>query len=126
MNVLWKMPTCSSGRFDDRLRQLDRRVVEISIHDGEQPAERLVFGGVESFRVTYHHACTLDMIKAYDRVIELPETPWLAEIRQQLLKAGDSANGLRHLRMYLDDGPCYEFVCRTFSAEAFDHDVTET
>ena len=116
---------CSSGRSHDLLRQLDRRQIEVSVHDDEQPSERLFFGGVESFRVTYHHSCTLDMIDAYDRVVELPETGWLAEVQQQLRHAGDPTDGLRHLRIFLDDGPCYEFICRTFTAELSDHETPE-
>ena len=87
------------------------------MHDGEQPSERLLFGGVESFRVTYHHSCTPEMGAAYDRVVELPRTAWLEEVCQELQSSGDPTEGLRHLRFYLDDGPCYEFICRTFRAE---------
>lgn len=114
---------CSSGRSHDLVRQLGRREVEVSVHDDEQPSERLIFGGVESFRVTYHHSCTLEMIDAYDRVVELPESVWLDEVRRQLQSHRDSSDGLRHLRIYLDDGPCYEFICRSFRAEVSQHET---
>ena len=114
---------CSSARSHDLVRQLGHREVEVSVHDGEQSSESLLFGGVESFRVTYHHACTLDMVDAYDRVIELSQTSWLGEVRRQLQSAGDPSDGLRHLRFYLDDGPCYEFICRTFRAEVSEHET---
>ena len=117
------MPICSSGRSSDCVRQLGRREVEVSVADGEQPTQCLLFGGVESFRTTYHHSCTREMVDAYDRVVELPQTTWLEEVRQQLVGVGDSAEGLRHLRIYLDDGPCYEFICRSFRVETGEHDT---
>jgi len=125
MNTLWKMPLCSAGRASDSVWQLPGRDVEVAVSDGDElggvPSERLIFGGVESFRVTYHRSCTPDMSDAYDRVIELSETAWLVEVRVQLLGANEPTDSLRHLRLYLDDGPCYEFICGRFRAEASEH-----
>lgn len=105
MTILWKMPWCSSGRSEDRIRPLGRREVEVLVGDGEHPSQRLVFGGVESFRVTYYHACASDMIQAYDQVVDLSTTPWFSEVEQRLRGYADAIDGLRHLRFYLDDGP---------------------
>jgi hypothetical protein len=104
------------------VQQLGRREVEVVIGDGENPSQRLVFGGVESFRVTYYHACASDMHEAYDQVIELGTTPWFSDIQQKLHGYGDATDGLRHLRLYLDDGPCYEFICRSFRADIVEHE----
>ncbi|HWX21639.1 MAG TPA: hypothetical protein VN578_17180 [Candidatus Binatia bacterium] len=60
------------------------------------------------------------MIATYDRVTDLGDTGWLAEIRQQLQGAREETGGLRHLRLYLDDDPCYEFICHEFKAESKD------
>jgi hypothetical protein len=78
----------------------------------------MVFGGVEAFRCTYYQAVSVDIIKAaYDRVIDFETTDWLSEIVGRLKSAGQNTSGLRHLIVYFDDGPCYEFICREFRVE---------
>ncbi len=76
--------------------------------------ETLIFDGVESFKCTYYRACSLEMIEAYDKVVDVGNSVWLAEIKQNLLRAEANATKLKHLRIYFDDGPCYEFICRSF------------
>lgn len=87
------------------------------IADEDARAVKLLFDGVEAFRCTYHHACTLEMIKAYDKVIDRGETEWLNSIKLRLAEYNDSTTELRHLMIYFDDGPCYEFICRSFRVE---------
>jgi nicotinamidase-related amidase len=57
------------------------------------------------------------MIGTYDRLSDLGRTQWLDGIRQQLSRFGDDVQALRHLMIYFDDGPCYEFICRSFKIE---------
>jgi hypothetical protein len=79
----------------------------------------MVFGGVEAFRCAYYYAVSADMIEiAYDRVVDLEATTWLSEIEGRLASARQINYGLRHLVVYFDDGPCYEFICKEFSVEA--------
>jgi hypothetical protein len=54
---------------------------------------------------------------AYDQVADLGSTEWLTQIESQLVRSHEDAIGLRHLMIYFDDGPCYEFICRSFRAE---------
>jgi hypothetical protein len=78
----------------------------------------MVFGGVEAFRCTYYKAVSVDIIKdAYDKVVDLEMTDWLSEIVDRLTFARQSNSGLRHLVVYFDDGPCYEFICKEFRVE---------
>lgn len=76
--------------------------------------EQLIFDGIESFKSTYYTACSIEMIAAYDKVIELGKSDWLSKIAQNLSNADVESQNLKHLRIYFDDGPCYEFICRQF------------
>jgi hypothetical protein len=58
------------------------------------------------------------MIQTYDTLSDMGYTDWLRSIKEQLLSVGDGGHGLRHLMMYFDDGPCYEFICRSFTIES--------
>lgn len=78
---------------------------------------RIHLQGVESYKATYLWACTVQMCDAYDRVVDAGATTWLSEVSGELLKRGADVSGLQHLMIYFDDGPCYEFICRSFSAE---------
>src|SRR5262249_52091878 len=78
----------------------------------------LLFEGVEAFKCTYYNACAVEIVKlAYDKIVDVGSTEWLNAIKSQLLKSHEDVTGLRHLVIYFDDGPCYEFICRSFQAE---------
>jgi len=86
--------------------------------DDEVVSQQMVFSGVEAFRCTYYKAVSVDIIKdAYDKVVDLEITDWLSEIVDRLTSARQNTSGLRHLAVYFDDGPCYEFICKGFRAE---------
>ena len=72
----------------------------------------LVFDGVEAYKTTYYHARGPETLEAYDRLVSLGATSWLAEISACLERYGDSLAGLEHLMIDFDDGPCYEMICR--------------
>jgi hypothetical protein len=80
---------------------------------------QLLFDGVEAFKCTYQGACTPETIKtAYDKVVDVGASEWLSAVIRQLVNNGaQNTEQLRHLMIYLDDGPCYEFICRTFRVE---------
>jgi hypothetical protein len=120
--TLWELPVPSSGRNGVEFKQLMRRkcVLLFSYEDEEDGKPlflELLFDGVEAFKCTYHHACTLEMRAAYDQVMSLDESGWLISVKSQLTKHQDDVNGLRHMMIYFDDGPCYEFICRSFRTE---------
>jgi hypothetical protein len=78
----------------------------------------MVFENGEALKCTYYNARTLAMVKlAYDCVVDLGMGNWLAEIRTLLTATKVDPTGLRHLMIYFDEGPCYEFVCRSFRVE---------
>jgi len=77
-------------------------------------SEKLIFDGVESFKCTYYKACSIEMLEAYNKVINVGKSEWIIEIKQNLSATETDCDNLKHLRIYFDDGPCYEFICRSF------------
>src|SRR2546426_2236659 len=116
---LWKLPEPSSARVRVDFSQPGGRTCLLTClfePDGSD-GSRVTFEGVESYRATFDTACTVEMIRAaYDRIVDLGATSWLDEVAVRLSQRSADKSGLQHLMIYFDDGPCYEFVCRSFSA----------
>ena len=112
--VIWTLPSPSSGMGGVDFRRLSGRRCALVYDDGEDGLVRLLFEGVEAFKCTYHNACTLEMVETYDKLTDLGHTQWLDSVRRQLANSGDGVDSLRHLMIYFDNGPCYEFICRGF------------
>jgi hypothetical protein len=85
--------------------------------------EKLLFEGVEAFQCTYYRAVWIDMIDTYDRLTDMGKSKWLDAIIRNLNESGGTPPGLKHLRLYFDSGPCYEFVCRNFTIEKYQESV---
>jgi hypothetical protein len=116
--VVWKLPFPSSGLSDVDFQKLAGRSCVLTCDADENSPVRILFDGVEAFKCTYHNTCTVEMIETYDRLTDLGRTGWLDSVRQQLSGFGEDVAALRHLMIYFDDGPCYEFICRGFRVEA--------
>jgi hypothetical protein len=78
---------------------------------------RLVLEGVEAYKVTYYKAMSPTAIDAYGRLIDVGSSEWLAEITTNLSKGKMHVGGIRHCMITLDDGPSYEFICKSFRVE---------
>jgi hypothetical protein len=78
----------------------------------------LVFDGVESFKFTYYKAVSLEMLDAYDKIIEISGSAWLDQIKQNLFQNEADSQNLKHLRIYFDDGHCYEFICNSIEVKS--------
>lgn len=116
-NALLKLYGPSSGRSGEDWVILAGRVCRLEIHDGpnREDSEYIEFHGVEGYRAEYHTAITAPRWSdGYDRLIDLGDTEWLNQVRLALSEHRDDPTGLRHLLIYLDDGPCYEVLCRSF------------
>lgn len=114
---LLKLRAPSSGRGCDDLVHMLGRVWRLQIDggDGAEDCEYIEFQGVEGYRVEIHMAITSPRwIDAYDRLIDLGDTEWLNQVRLTLHENKGDSTGLRHLMIYLDDGPCYEILCRDY------------
>lgn len=116
--VIWHLPFPSSGLgpgVDFLL--LTGHSCALSCRDDDYGFVRIIFEGVEAFKCTYYLARTLEMISTYDSLTDLGVTPWLSSIQKQVSAAGGEWQSLRHLMIYFDDGPCYEFICRNLRVE---------
>lgn len=122
--TLWTLPVASTALLNgSTFQKLPRRACAL-LCEYEDDSDRtlslkLLFDGVEAFRCTYHGACSPEMIRnAYDKVVDIGATEWLNTVQGQLVTYGSqNVDKLKHLMIYFDDGPCYEFICRTFGVE---------
>lgn len=118
--IVWKTPIASTAFLEDaKFSTLSGRICSLEyIYENETNYsvvfEKLLFGDVESFKCTYYKACSLEMLDAYDKVMIINNSKWLAEVVNNLSENHDNPQDLKHLRIYFDEGPCYEFICRTF------------
>ena len=82
--------------------------------DSKIVIEKLLFFGVESYKCTYYKSCSLEMLSAYDNILEIKGSNWLTNITENLVNAKKKVINLKHFRIYFDDGPCFEFICESF------------
>jgi hypothetical protein len=90
---------------------------DASQDDGREKAIAIVFCETEAFKITYRSAQPEWMLCAYDRLVDLGETKWLNDIRDELRRRGIRDETVRHLMINFDDGPSFEFVCRGYTIE---------
>ena len=122
--TLWTLPVPSTALLHGcAFEKLPRRACILRCvyenDSGSTVSLKLLFDGVEAFKCTYHGACIAEMIRtAYDKVVDMGSTEWLGAVQGQLVSYGSqNVSELKHLMIYFDDGPCYEFICRTFKVE---------
>lgn len=117
--TLWELPAPSTALLSTPVLHLSGgRVCELQFdfesEDGSPEPAGIRFAGVEAFKCTYFTSCTPEMISAaYDKVVDLGATAWLAEIRSCAGRHGVDTSSLRHVVIFFDDGPLYEFICST-------------
>jgi hypothetical protein len=122
--TLWTLPVASTALLNGTtFQKLSRRVCAL-VCEYEDDSDsvvsiKLLFDGVEAFKCTYQGACTPEMIRnSYDKVVDVGSSEWLRSVQGQLISYGSqSVDELKHLMIYFDDGPCYEFICRAFRVE---------
>lgn len=118
---LWTTPGPSSGFLESAtLKTLAGRTCVLNFGaesaSGDCQQYELRFYEVVAYKCTYLPGLSVEMLRsAYDKVIDVGMTSWLAETNALSANALEGAV-LRHLRVCFDDGPCYEFLCRRFDA----------
>ena len=121
--TLWDMPVPSSALTKGpSLTALLKRECELSFYVETDDSEKrvgILFEGVEAYKCTHMTARSVEMINtAYDRLVRLDASPWLAEVSansaEYYAKRQGSLKELQHLMICFDDGPCYEFICVGF------------
>lgn len=112
--ILWEMLSPSSGYDGNQLYNLWGGDYQLRIFtEGDEPGksrvDALTFKQVHRYMYTSGRALSIDQSNAYDRLIEMPESPWsVASSRSNTKKA-------RHMRIRFDEGPCYDFAAEDWS-----------
>lgn len=120
MIELWRLPVPASALLKSpEFTVLPRRECELrlSIEDDDGGATDITlrFSGLETYKCTYMTSCTVDMFKlAYGKLISL-DSSWLDEVKRAGRKDAKVIEGLQHLMITFDDGPCYEVICQSWS-----------
>jgi len=109
--TVWEMP-CKSQEFNEcpRLRQGSSTlalVYDFEAESGEYASEEVNFLGVVAFKFTASRYCTVEQIRAYDRLETVFDSTWATEVAN----ASDDA---LHYRIYFDDIGCYEVLAGSF------------
>ena len=129
VEILWELPVAPTSLFHDvEFAVLTGRQCKLTFSfegkdDEHMASVSLVFEGVEAFKCTYLSSCNRTMAnQAYGMLVDLGNTPWLSEalpFYQKFRRAyGRDLERLRHLMIYFDDGPCYEFLCIGFTCSS--------
>ena len=120
---LWKISPNLDSVDGPEFVMLPGRTCQISFRgedsEGRIVQTRLIFESVEAFRCTHMTSRSVDMIStAYEKLVDLGETSWLAELRPRALEyyrlSKKPAPILKHMAIYFDDGPYFEFICQNF------------
>jgi hypothetical protein len=115
MKTLARLSFPSSQRLNDCIESLPKRRRVVIVRDSDSEKEdSFSFADVYAISVTFHHACSEDMISAYDQLVQVDSSDWLREIQKRVSSRNSEAKTLSHYRIYLDDGPCYEFICGSY------------
>ena len=117
LREVWSLPVLSQEFRQGPVVELSGGAIllryDCETEAGEYAWQSMAFDGVEAFAFTSHSSCTEDMIEAYDALVEVIGSPWVARLQAG---RGEPAIGLRHLRIYFDEVGCYEVVARGFTA----------
>lgn len=113
--AVWSLP-CLSQEFNEGpvLKPgLDHIAIAFDFETpgGEYTWAELRFSGVVAFAFTSARHCTEDQIAAYDKLLLIEDSPWLAALPA-------CAPDVVHLRIFFDDAGCYDVLARAFELPA--------
>lgn len=104
--------------FEERIRRTCALICEYDSEKEEKNAVlTMIFEDLAVFKCSYYGAYGSEMHNAYDKVLDFGASEWLKEIKGNLAQYEINNAGLKHLAIYFDDGPAYEFICRGFHTE---------
>lgn len=75
--------------------------------DGTYVDREASFEGAVAYRFTASNHSTIEHLKAYDQLVEIPSSPWLSEL-------GSAPDELHHYRVFFEDYGCYEVLASRF------------
>ncbi len=116
MQVVWRLPT-RSQEFDQGpvVRQTAGGVTifyDYELDVGGYAWNALEFDRIAAYRFTAADACTVDQVKAYDRLEEVNDSPWIAELLVE--NRPPRVPDARHFRIYFDEIGCFEVAAARF------------
>jgi hypothetical protein len=108
---VWILPFKSQEFNDGPQLTQDLREAHLRLdhesESGEYEWSEIVFRGVHAIAFTGHASCTRDQVRAYDRLVRVRHSDWLAGL------VGADA-GQEHFRIYFDEFGCYDIAATTF------------
>ena len=115
MQELWALPVLSQEFRDGPIAKIERTVLRLRFdyetEVGDYAWQELTFNGVEAFVYTAHDSCTEDQVDAYDVLVEVVDSRWVAKLQAA---RRTRVPALRHLRIYFDEIGCYEVAAASF------------
>lgn len=111
--VVWELPCksqeCAKGPKLEMVFARAKLLYDFETETGEYAWSTLEFLQVEALSFTAAYSCSPDQIKAYDKLVEIPSSPWI----ESLIIGGRSQDKqLHHYRIFFDDVGCYEVVAQ--------------
>jgi hypothetical protein len=116
LREIWALPVLSQECRDGPIGTVDRdgsfRLrYDYETETGAYAWEEVTFSGVEAASFTAHESCSEEQVGAYDKLVEVSESAWIATLQSHRVSP---AVGLRHFRIYFDEVGCYEAVATEF------------
>ena len=89
--------------------------------EGVEHHGHIQFSMVAATRHRVERCCKVWHIEgAYDTLVEVEDSPWVAEIRADTSEQWRDAWEMHHYMIYLDRAGCFEVIAESWSA-SFDH-----
>jgi hypothetical protein len=102
---------------EDESRLLGRGTMELVIplrREGVSLEAVMEFSRVRSYRYTTEALCTPFQIAAYDKLVDVDRSPWIAELLNGSQNAATDEPALVHFMIYIADEGCYEFAAHAW------------
>lgn len=120
---IWELPVLSQEFRDGPVITAERAGLRLKYdyetETGEYAWQEVTFRGMEAFMFTAHDSCNEQQVDAYDVLVEVVNSSWVAELRKA---RRNPMPDVRHMRIYFDEIGCYEFVASEFVPPEPRHD----
>lgn len=110
---LFKLPVPSTSFADDP--HVCANVLRYQFYrEGVLFRSGLRFITVPATRTRAERCCGVWHIEAYDTLIEIVDSPWVAEIRADTQELWRERWKMHHYMIYLDSAGCFEFIAESW------------
>jgi hypothetical protein len=87
------------------------------IKDGVKRQDGIQFDGVCATRTRAERCCTVWHIDgAYDTLVEVEVSPWVDEVRGDMVERWRNHWEMHHYMIYLDSAGCFEVIADSWAA----------